>query len=85
MAFERLSAFQLYVSDIYDLIKNKDNTVDEALVFAEKEWNEISNDIKFFYIKKEMDLNHQYIVTMLQKNYHKINNVDDENQDMDMR
>ena len=60
MASEKVSAFNLYLLDVFDLVKTPSMSVDEAYNIIEEEWKSLSRDIIFYYISKEreLELNH---------------------------
>jgi hypothetical protein len=57
MACERVTAFNLYLLDVIDLIKKNGMTSDEIYETAQKEWREMSKELTFYYIQKEACLN----------------------------
>jgi hypothetical protein len=60
MAFERVTAFCLYLSDNMDLIRKPGMTPDQVFEIAEREWQDLiknNKDIASEYIKKEISIN----------------------------
>jgi hypothetical protein len=67
MACEKITAFQFYFMDNFnDYISGR--SIDEAYNKAEDEWKamiEYNKDIVFYYIQKEMEIEHNRIKKML--------------------
>lgn len=60
MAFERVTAFCLYLSDNMDLIRKPGMTPDQVFEIAEREWQDLiknNKDIASEYIRKEISIN----------------------------
>jgi len=56
MSYERTTSFCLYLSDIINDIKTPGMSIDEVINIANKEWEELSANIKDFYREKEVKL-----------------------------
>ena len=56
MSYERTTSFCLYLSDIINDIKTPGMSIDEVINIANKEWEELSSNIKDFYREKEVKL-----------------------------
>lgn len=56
MSYERTTSFCLYLSDIMKDIKTPGMSIEEVINIANKEWEELSTNIKDFYREKEVKL-----------------------------
>lgn len=55
MASDKVSAFNLYLLDVFDSVKTPHISVDDAYNIIEEEWKGLSRDIVFYYISKERE------------------------------
>ena len=74
MACERVTAFNLYLLDVIDLIKKNGMTSDEIYDIAQKEWSEMSNELTFYYMKKELYANMNRKIDHISNYIHKYHN-----------
>ena len=79
MASEKVSAFNLYLLDVFDLVKTPTMSSEEAYNIIEEEWKGLSRDIVFYYISKERELeikNHMnHISHISQMSYNNDNSI----------
>lgn len=71
MASEKVSAFNLYLLDVFDLVKTPNMSSEEAYNIIEEEWKGLSRDIVFYYISKERELeikNHMNHISQMSYN-----------------
>lgn len=78
MASEKVSAFNLYLLDVFDLVKTPNISSEEAYNIIEEEWKGLNRDIVFYYISKEREIESKRLVNnnnYSQRNIHELHHL----------
>lgn len=79
MASEKVSAFNLYFFDVFDLVKTPDMSSEDAYNIIEEEWKGLSRDIVFYYISKERELEIKNHMSINHNNHMSHNSYNNDN------